>query len=136
MSDFEIKPVKGYNAFAKIFSKGKRFRAGSLIAVAVFGNSNFKAKKTDSDSFFYFGVGSSKKVNRKAVCRNRIKRLLRICVKECINEIYIRDGIVPLKYGLFIYNGKIEKPGMINLNVIKPLVKSVINDMINKTVKK
>ena len=69
--------LKKQKDFEKIFKNGKSFKQGSLY---------LKINKNDLQSS-RFGFIVSKKFSKKAVERNRIKRILREVVKERIGEV-------------------------------------------------
>jgi len=69
--------LKKQKDFEKIFKNGKSFKQGSLY---------LKINKNDLQSS-RFGFIISKKFSKKAVERNRIKRILREIVKERIEEV-------------------------------------------------
>ena len=69
--------LKKQKDFEKIFKNGKSFKQGSLY---------LKINKNDLRSS-RFGFIVSKKFSKKAVERNRIKRILREVVKERIGEV-------------------------------------------------
>ena len=66
MSIINLKPVKGHEVFAKIFSEGKKFGNAQLLSVFVFSNSDLKIRQKEEDNIFYFGVTCPKKKAKKA----------------------------------------------------------------------
>jgi ribonuclease P protein component len=125
MSVAKIKPVKGHDIFAKIFSTGKKFGNAQLLSVFVFNNSDLKIKLTDRDDIFYFGVTCPKKKAKKAVVRNRIKRLLRISITKICNDRFSSGNTFCFKYGVFIWNEAPKHPMLIKLNDVLPKVEKV-----------
>ena len=82
-----------------LFSEGKKF----TIAPFRFHYSFSKAEKTS----LQFGAGVSKRNFKKAVDRNRIKRLMREAYR--LQKIKLREKLEEKKFGLtifFIYTGK------------------------------
>ena len=64
-----VRPLKGYRSFEDVLRSGRRVTSGPHLLAALPGQS------TDQQTLL--GVGVPKRVARKAVTRNRIKRLLR-----------------------------------------------------------
>ncbi len=124
-----IKPLKGYNAFKKIFDAGKKFYYDDILAVAVFDNEknrDFKVRAVDETSTFYYGVGVSKKVCKKAVVRNRVKRLLRVSIKR----FFAAHSNQSLKYIILNWRKKVEKTGLISLKDIESIVNKVLTNIL------
>ncbi|MDC1068088.1 ribonuclease P protein component [Candidatus Kapabacteria bacterium] len=80
---YTIKPLKGYNAFQDAFNLGKTKNSAKATITLVFG---------DSDSIS-LGVGISKKRAKKAVVRNRVKRLLRESIRKLNSEFSLPKNI-------------------------------------------
>ena len=84
--------LKGKDDIALLFKKGKWFSHGSLRIVFV---------KCEGDGLPKFGVSVAKKIYKKAVDRNRIKRLLREAYrlnKETYRASFGKDKIAMLFY--------------------------------------
>jgi ribonuclease P protein component len=85
-------PLKKYrlkgNEFIEVLKKGKSFRVNGLIAKIMFKNSEKK-----------FGFLISKKILKKAVKRNKLKRRLREMLREKVEIIKegVRIVFIPLK---------------------------------------
>lgn len=124
-SKLPIRPLKGYNCFAKVFENGKKFYVENLLLVTVSKDNELIIKKSNLPNICYFGVGSSKKINKKAVVRNRIKRLLRESLRQLFMEKEI--DISQLKYCVLLYNKKVIHPKLIRLTDVKPLVKEAFD---------
>lgn len=126
-----IKPLKGFNAFKKVFDAGKKFHHEHVSAVAIFDNDkyrDFKVRTIDDSSVLYYGVGVSKKVCKKAVVRNRIKRLLRVS----INQFFATQSNINLKYLTLNWRKKVEKPSLISLKDVEPIVNKMLINILQK----
>ncbi len=135
MNTIQIKSLKGFNSFSSVYTKGKKIKIEDLFSVFVFRGSKLNFKKCMDEDIFYVGVGSSKRANKKAVTRNRIKRLLRVSVLQTLSESH--HSYDYLKYAVFVYNKRIEQPQMIHLSDIKPLVQQIfekVNNYNNKLI--
>ena len=73
-------PLRGKANFSGIFRKSKKITGDKLYAFAVL---DFAGKETENTEFsVQFAVNVRKKNVRHAVCRNRIRRLVRTVVRE------------------------------------------------------
>ena len=70
------RPLKGAHAFDYVMRSGRRVTSGPLLLAALPGQT--------SDQQTLLGVGVPKRVARKAVTRNRIKRLLRAAFQSSL----------------------------------------------------
>lgn len=134
MNNNIVKPLKGYNAFSKVIANGKKIKTDELTSYYIYNDDVLNFMKSNVPEFIYAGVTSSKRINKSAVIRNRIKRLLRVAVRQIImNDV---DKYKLIKYGVFIYNKKIPFTGYINLNDITPLVVNSLNKAVDYKLKK
>lgn len=134
MSDSQIRPLKGFNAFNRVYGKGKKFVDRDILAVVVYNktrNDDFKIRDVDSSEYIYVGVGVSKKVCKKAVVRNRIKRLLRVSVRS----YFINQSINCLKYVTLMWRQRIESSSLISLKDVEPKVHQILNNIVQNAPK-
>ena len=124
-SKLPIRPLKGFNCFAKVFENGKKFYVENLLLITVSKDNELIIKKSSQPNICYYGVGSSRKINKKGVIRNRIKRLLR----ESIRQLFVEKEIdlTYIKYCVLLYNKKVTHPKLIRLKDVKPLVKEAFD---------
>jgi len=69
-----VRPLKGYRSFEEVLRSGRRVTSGPLL-LAILPNQTDEAQA-------YLGVGVPKRIARKAVVRNRIKRLMRVAMRS------------------------------------------------------
>lgn len=129
-----VKSLKGYNAFSKVILKGKRIKIKELTSYFIYNDNNVSFLKSSDPNIIYIGVTNSKKINKKAVLRNRIKRLLRVAVRQVIMKDTEKYKII--KYAVFIFNKKIPYCNFITLKDIVPLVENSIDNAIEYKLKK
>jgi len=124
-SKLPIRSLKGFNCFAKVFENGKKFYVENLLLITVSKDNELIIKKSSQPNICYYGVGSSRKINKKGVIRNRIKRLLR----ESFRQLFVEKEIdlSYIKYCILLYNKKVTHPKLIRLKDVKPLVKEAFN---------
>mgnify|MGYP001544482358 FL=1 len=113
-----LKPLKGFNSFQEVMKNGKRFRSKNLLASVQF--------CSDNENEIYFGVSIGKKKARKAVVRNRVKRLLRESLRKKAKENAFPKR---LKKIILIRLSAPEKPGLINLKDINPEIEILVNNI-------
>jgi ribonuclease P protein component len=129
MSDYKIKPLKGFNAFNRVFGKGKKFVERDIMAVVIYNQAkfdDFKIRDDDSNECSYVGVSVSKKICKKAVVRNRVKRLLRVSVRH----FFSNQSPTGLKYLTISWRQKADSSSMIRLKDVEPKVHQLLNKII------
>lgn len=110
--------VKGKTNFLSIYRNGKRFYKSSCRAVVVY------RTEDDSSETLYLAVSISKKTAKKAVVRNRIKRLLRESIRIILNEK--DDGrLSPIKKMIISWHSAPKHPALIQLSDVLPVVQDV-----------
>lgn len=124
-----IKPIKGVKAFSDAIKNSKRFRSEKAIAyVCFYHNSDLTSDCKEQNSTFIlnYGIILSKKIIKKAVVRNRIKRLIR----ESLRIIARENGeqLTNVKSIILSWNRNPMHPKLIKLDEVL----SEIRDLINK----
>ena len=92
--EIKLKRLKSKRAIEHLFEKGKVVRSRHMI---------FRVIKEKDGALFYVGVAVSKRTQRKAVDRNRIKRQLRAIIKEH-ESLFTFPG-----KGMLLFKGKKHK---------------------------
>ena len=131
----KLHSIKGYNSFSKIYKVGMKFRSGSASAVVIFSNTSIDFSKLKENThcnannnfkhIIYYGVTVSKKIAKKAVVRNRIKRLMRESLRIVIKELEIKN-LLPIEKIIISYFFAPKHPMQISLNNILPAVKNLL----------
>jgi len=97
--------LKSRKLIEKIFNEGKSFVVGSIRVSFILDNGS--PNKEEDKSALQFGAGVSSKNFKKAVDRNRVKRLLRESWRIQKNELSELAKSVSKYLAVFIiYNGK------------------------------
>lgn len=111
-----VKPIKGRLQITEVFERGERFRKspGALFVL-------FKKLPTDEAPRFVFPV--SKRTAKKAVVRNRVRRLL----KESADSIFKENPDYLQIFDRFALSWRSapKSPGMIRLSDVKPIVENL-----------
>jgi len=134
MNNINVKSLKGYNAFSKVIVNGKKIKVDDLTSFFIYNDNKLNFLKSSNPDLIYIGVTSSKRGNKKAVLRNRIKRLLRVAVSEFITKDIVKYKII--KYAVFMYNKKIPYSNFVKLSDIEPLVERALNKAVEYKLKK
>jgi ribonuclease P protein component len=103
-----LKPLKGKKNFEALFKEGEKFRSGPIFAVFI--------RAESADGSLNYVVSVSKRTAKKAVVRNRIKRLLRESFRQLNRSGAFDFEGAPTR--LFVaWQSPAKKPGEIHLNV-------------------
>ena len=122
----KLQPVKGKKTFDGIFASGKRFYNDDVMAVICF-------RKADiNNPTINYAVIARKKIARKAVVRNRIKRLLRESLRKIFSESEDEKFNKSFEYIIIGWNTAPEHPMLIKLKDIMPKVKSLLDKAYNQ----
>jgi ribonuclease P protein component len=119
MTKLKLQPVKGKKTFDRIFATGQRFYHDEASAVICF------SRESNDNPVLNYAVIVRKKIAKKAVVRNRIKRLLR----ECLRQIFLESDEKFKNSFEFIvvgWNSAPEHPGLLHLSDVLPKVKSLL----------
>lgn len=123
---YKFEPIKRQKLFDFLFQNGKRFSEGALRAVVY--PSDVKVQSTKFTIFY--AVYVPKKQVRKAVVRNRIKRLLRVALRKVATDDY-PDSFWIVKYVWLGWNSAPNRPCEISLGDVYPSVKNVMSQALN-----
>jgi ribonuclease P protein component len=103
----KISSIKGFEVVSQVFKEGKSFKSKNFVVVL--------SKLYDANNQIEFAVIASKKRNKKAVTRNRIKRLLR---QSLNNYLKAKQEINSYRI-LLIANTSIDMPSKVNLQIFE-----------------
>ena len=112
--------LHGRTTVAEVFAKGKRFQLDPYRIV-------WRTRAQDDLPSIRFGISVSKKISKKAVERNRIKRCNREAFRA-VKQSFIKELLAQNKQiDLFlVYNGSIET----NTEVLKEKIILILNRLI------
>ena len=124
-----LKPIKGNIIFQDIFRKSKKLIVPDAFCYVVF--DYYKKRNTNSEIqpiVLNYAVVVKKKNIRKAVCRNRAKRLLREAIKINASQIVNQEFLASIKYIVFYWAKPMATPGLLRL----PNVASAVSELLAK----
>lgn len=119
-----IKPLKGHNIFSDVFKVAYKKRSSKLLIAYTY----YSAENCSNNMFL--GVSVPKKIVKKAVCRNRVKRLMR----ESIRQIQIEDIelIKEINQLILVWQETLEQPSRLKLSIVKEEVKDLLKSALIK----
>lgn len=118
--------LKNWRNFKKVYEKGRFYRSDNLNLKALFDPPPDQKSNLSNEELppTCLGISISKKVSKKAVVRNRIKRLIKACFRELlplINQgwkliIIVRSTAIECEYEHFLRQLKklFNKAGIIH----------------------
>lgn len=124
-----LKPIKGNITFQDIFRKSKKLIVPDAFCYVVF--DYYKRRNADSGIrpiTLNYAVVVKKKNIRKAVCRNRAKRLLREAIRINASQIDNQEFLASIKYIVFYWAKPMDTPGLLRL----PTVTLAVSELLAK----
>jgi ribonuclease P protein component len=125
-----LKPLQGQKNFADVFSSGKRFFEKDAVAIVCFRDLFAEEDSTESgistEPVTYYAVKITKRIEKKAVVRNRIKRLMREGLQQSYSDLASLE--LNKKIDKLIINWRMSpgKPGLIRLGQVKQVIRKLL----------
>jgi ribonuclease P protein component len=128
MIDYQLVSLKGKINFSNAYSNGLKFHEKNTLAfIAIRKNMPEKPAKKREPFIISYAVVIGKRASKKAVVRNRVKRLMRVSIKQSIAELQKTFNIEMIESMIFIRKKAPNHPMLINLDQVKPEVISILN---------
>lgn len=121
--NFQLETIKRKRDFEKLFASGKRFSIGSLRLVVLQKEQSGEQSELNK---VYYAVQVSKKATKRAVVRNRIKRLLRESLRY-LAKTAMKDKLHIFQYIFLGWVDAPSRPCEIHLKDVLPLVERGLN---------
>lgn len=121
---YKLETIKRKKEFELLFQKGKRFYRNSISAVVL----PKSQLEMEAERFIVrYAVQVSRKVTKKAVVRNRIKRLLRESIRKLAKE-NMNDKLFIFKYIFLNWSSAPSRPCEIHLCDVFPSAYSILEE--------
>jgi len=125
MATAKLVAIKGKAKFDELFKNGIKFRNRDCNSLIKFVTDAKEFNPNDIRVIFY-AVAISKKTAKKAVIRNRIKRLLRESLRQLLKEeITLFESISHI---IVIWRWAPSSTGLISLSEVKQSVKNILSN--------
>ncbi|ROL60108.1 ribonuclease P protein component [Bacteroidetes/Chlorobi group bacterium MS-B_bin-24] len=121
---YKLETIKRKKEFELLFQQGKRFYRDNISAVVL----PKSQSELEAEKFLVrYAVQVSRKVTKKAVVRNRIKRLLRESIRKLAKED-MNEKLFIFKYIFLNWSSAPKRPCEIHLADVFPFAHSVLED--------
>lgn len=107
MPKIRLATIKKQKRFQEVFTNGKKFSTSKLFVV-------IDDKSSSEVNTIEYAVIVSKKISKRAVVRNRVKRLLRECLRYYIHLLI--DDKMQIKSILLFWRTPVKHAKMIRLS--------------------
>ncbi|MCX6139586.1 MAG: ribonuclease P protein component [Candidatus Kapabacteria bacterium] len=120
-----VRPLKGQDAFNIVMRSGRRSTSGPLSLTAAF---NVDSLPKESISV---GVTIGKRTAKRAVIRNRVKRLLRESVRQIVPSRAVALSSAGIHSVVLVWRSAPEAPKLLRLSDVQPHVESALDHVIS-----
>lgn len=121
-----IRPLKKKKRFSGVFEHGVKFYEKPAKAIVCYADDNCFDKEPGEDDVFFLAVSVSKRTAKKAVVRNRIKRLLRESVRHVAKK-KDQDCFNGIKGMILIWYHAPPRPSLIGLKDVLPVIEKLFD---------
>ncbi len=118
--------IKKQKRFQEVFANGKKFSTSNLFVV-------IECNETNSNAIEY-AVVTSKKVSKRAVVRNRIKRLLREVLRQYVHLLLV--GCPHISAIILFWRTPVAKPSLIRLTDVFAEFMIIVEKFRNSCIKR
>ena len=123
MSRTKLQPIKGKKKFDALFKEGVRFKGRDSLALVKFKEDN-SSHNPSLNRIIFYAVAVSKKTAKKAVVRNRLKRLMRESLRQLIKED--ETLFENIEYIILLWEWAPKHPKLIHLKEVKQTVEQIL----------
>ena len=120
-----VRPLKGQDAFNNVMRSGRRTTSGPLSLSAM---SN---RELIPIHVLSFGVTIGKKTAKRAVMRNRVKRLLRESIRQVIPSRSLQLSTAGIHTVVLVWRSAPTAPKLLRLIDVKPHVEAALDHVIS-----
>ena len=122
MNELVLKPIKGKKKFDEFFKTARKFYLTDAAVFVTYRQQNEKDKRT-----LEYAVIVRKKNARKAVVRNRIKRLLRECLRQLAKDDGMSEKLAQFDKIMIVWANAPAHPMLIRLAQVCQTVRKLID---------
>lgn len=123
----DCRPLKGFGAFEDTLRSGRRVTSGPLSLSAA-----TPAEGAASNDDLLFGVAISKRIARRAVQRNRVKRLLRESVRRHVGPRADEIRAAGFSRLVFRWRQAPSSPMLLHLRDVEPFVQEAVGRLLQR----
>jgi ribonuclease P protein component len=127
MIKLELISIKGKKKFDEFFKSARKFYLKDAAIFVVYK----KDEVVTGKSVLEYAVSVRKKDARKAVVRNRIKRLLRECLRQLAAKDETAGKLLKFDKILIVWADAPRHPKLIGLKQVCPVVERLIDKALN-----
>lgn len=129
MLNYKLKTVKGKTHFDVLFKNAFKFYEKDAAIFVCFKEQPKSEDLTELSETIeiQYAVTARKRNVRKAVMRNRIKRLLRESLRQTFDDYSSNNKITKLSEFVIVWNSAPARPGMIKLSDVLPVARKLID---------
>jgi ribonuclease P protein component len=126
--NIRIKSIKSKKEFAALFHKGKRFYEKDAHIII-----KYKEKpELETFSTLKIACSAGKRLSKKAVVRNRIKRLMRESLRAMISDPAFSIVFNKIDVIWIFWHYAPKRPSEIRLGDVEPTVRKLVTRILNK----
>ncbi len=136
----KIKPIKGVKAFTNAIKNSVRIKSDKAVAYVTFYENidrnliGASANSAIEDTFiFNYGIVLSKKIIKKAVVRNRIKRLIRESLRKLTQEF--GENLIVIKTMVISWHRNPLHPNLIKLDEVLSEMRFLFNKILSNNMR-
>lgn len=124
-----MKPIKGKLLFDGIFRRSKKIANKTIAAYIVFdGKQERKRRNSSKIKTLNYAIMVKKRYVKKAVIRNRIKRLCRVATREIFAEMPDEKLLSSIKYIVLTWGKTVDKTKDISLDEVKSALSEIMTN--------
>jgi ribonuclease P protein component len=122
MPELILESLKGKKNFDELFKAGLRYKVEDLLAVVIKNDSS--KNNPSSNRIIFYAVAISKRTAKKAVVRNRIKRLMRESLRLLLKKN--PENFEVISQMILMWRNAPKKPAFIKLSDVMPIVEKIV----------
>lgn len=127
MQGVNIESLKGFNSYLKVYKSSKRFNHPVASLAVCYKPCDIELKQNIGNGKIIYGITVTKRTAKKAVVRNRIKRLIRESLRQYFKKRCDLENC-QLKIIIITWKKAPHRPSLIRLNDVSPVIEKLLQD--------